>query len=98
MTAYMIARVEVTDLEKWKEYAAAAGPTVAAHGGTYIARGGALEGLENHEDDGKRVVIIRFPDMDTAKTWYNSSEYQEAKSKREGAGFARFMVVDGYDG
>ena len=98
MTAYMVARVDVTDLEKWKEYAAAAGPTVSAHGGKYIARGGELLGLENHEDDGKRIVIIQFPDMDAAKTWYNSPEYQEAKSKREGVGYARFTIVDGYDG
>ena len=98
MTAYMIARVDVTDLDKWKEYAMAAKPTVDAHGGRYIARGGTLEGLENHEDDGKRVVIIEFPDMETCKTWYNSPEYTAARAKREGAGHARFMVVDGYDG
>ena len=98
MTAYMIARVEVTDADKWKEYATAAGPTVAAFGGKYIARGGDLEGLENHEDEGKRVVVIQFPDMETARNWYSSPDYQAAKAKREGAGFARFMVVDGYDG
>ena len=98
MTAYVIARVEVTDLDKWKTYAAAAGPAVAAHGGKYLARGGELEGLENHEDEGKRVVVLEFPDMDAARNWYNSAEYQAAKAKREGAGFARFMLVDGYEG
>ncbi|MDJ0614309.1 MAG: DUF1330 domain-containing protein [Rhizobiaceae bacterium] len=98
MTAYVIARVDVTDADKWMEYAGAAGPTVAAHGGKYIARGGAVEGLENFEDEGKRVVILEFPDMDTARTWYNSAEYQAAKAKREGAGHARFTLVDGYDG
>ncbi len=98
MTAYVIARVEVTDLERWKEYAAAASPAVAKYGGKYIARGGALEGLENHEDEGKRVVILEFPTMDAARDWYHSPEYQAAKEKREGAGFARFMIVDGYEG
>ncbi|MEM9332857.1 MAG: DUF1330 domain-containing protein [Pseudomonadota bacterium] len=98
MTAYIIARVDVSDAEKWKEYAGAAGPTVAAHGGKYIARGGAVEGLENHEDEGRRIVILEFPDMDTARAWYNSAEYQAARAKREGAGFARFTIVDGYDG
>lgn len=98
MTAYVIARVDVTDGDKWMEYAGSAGPTVAAHGGKYIARGGAVEGLENFEDEGKRVVILEFPDMDTARNWYNSAEYQAAKAKREGAGYARFTLVDGYDG
>lgn len=95
MPAYMIGRVEVTDLDKWKEYAAAAGPATEKFGGKYIARGGALEGLENHEDEGKRVVIVEFKDMETAQAWYQSPEYQAAKALREGAGFARFMIVDG---
>ena len=98
MTAYVIARVDVTNPDKWMEYAKAAQPTVEAHGGRYIARGGATEGLENWEDEGKRVVILEFPDMDTARNWYNSEEYGAARAKREGAGHARFTLVDGYDG
>ena len=98
MSAYMIARVDVTDLDAWKNYAANAGPTVEKFGGKYIARGGSLTGLENFEDEGKRVVIIRFPDVETAENWYNSPEYQEVKKLRDGAGHGRFMIVDGYDG
>ena len=98
MTAYVIVRADVTDLDTWKEYAAAAGPTSPPFGGKYIARGGAVEGLENFEDEGKRVVIMEFPDMDSARNWYNSAEYQAAKAKRVGAGTAQFMIVDGYDG
>ena len=98
MTAYVIVRAEVTDLDKWKEYAAAAGPTSVEYGGKYIARGGAVEGLENFEDEGKRVVILEFPDMDSARNWYNSAEYTAARAKRAGAGHAQFMIVDGYDG
>jgi len=71
MTAYVIARVDVTDADKWMEYAAAAGPTVADHGGKYLARGGASEGLEN---------------------------WEAAKAKREGAGYMRMTLVEGYDG
>lgn len=98
MAAYMVGRVDVTDAEKWKEYAAMAGPTVAAHGGKYLARGGTMLGLENFEDEGKRVVILEFPDMETAKTWYNSQGYQDAKARREGAGYARFTLVEGFEG
>lgn len=98
MTAYVIARVDVTDTDKWKEYAAAASPAVAAFGGRYIARGGTVEALENFEDEGKRVVILEFPDMDAARNWYNSDQYQAAKAKREGAGYARFTLLEGYEG
>ncbi len=95
MSAYMIARVEVSDLEKFKLYAAAAGPVTQKFGGKYLARGGELAGLENFDDDGKRVVIIEFSDMNTAKAWYNSPEYQEAKKLREDAAVGNFLIVDG---
>jgi len=98
MTAYMIARIDVTDAEKWKGYAALSGPAAAKYGGEFIVRGGAMEGLENHEDEGKRVVIVKFPSCEAARTWYNSPEYTEARAAREGAGFGRFMIVEGYDG
>jgi len=98
MPAYMIGRVDVTNIEGWKAYAEAASPAVAAFGGKYLARGGEMVGLENFEDEGKRIVILQFPDMETAKNWYNSEEYQAAKAKREGAGYARFTLVDGYSG
>ncbi len=98
MTAYVIVRADVTDPEKWKEYAALSGPSVDKYGGEYIVRGGAVEGLENHEDDGKRVVVVRFPSMEVAKEWYNSPEYTAAREIRKDAGFARFMLADGYDG
>ncbi|WP_075995807.1 DUF1330 domain-containing protein [Salaquimonas pukyongi] len=98
MSAYIVVRVDVTDAEKWKEYAAAAGPVVARFGGKYLARGGEMADLENSEDEGKRVVVLQFADMETAKAWYNSDEYQAAKTLREGAGHARFTLVDGYEG
>jgi len=98
MPAYMIGRVDVTNLDKWKEYAAKAGPATEKFGGKYIVRGGPVHGLENFDDEGKRVVVVEFPDMEAAKAWYNSSEYQEAKILREDAGHARFMIVEGYEG
>ncbi len=95
MSAYMIARVSVKDMEAYKKYAAAAGPAAEKFGGKFLSRGGELTGLENHEDDGKRVVIIEFPDVKTAKAWYDSPEYQAAIKLRENAAFGRFMIVDG---
>ena len=98
MSAYVIVRADVTDLERWKEYAAAAEPASKPFGGKYLVRGGAMEGLENFEDEGKRIVVMEFPDMESARGFYNSQEYQAAKAKREGAGYARFTLVEGYDG
>lgn len=98
MSAYVVVRVDVTDPEAWKQYAAGAGPTVAQFGGKYIARGGDVIGLENFDDEGRRIVLLEFPDMATAEAWYRSPEYTQVKKLREKAGHARFLIVDGYEG
>ncbi|MEQ9198602.1 MAG: DUF1330 domain-containing protein [Rhodospirillales bacterium] len=94
MTAYVIAQIDVQDADAYETYKSLAPAAIAAHGGKYIARGGALEILEG-ENDLPRTVILEFPDMATARTWYNSPEYSAAKAAREGAARTRFLLVDG---
>lgn len=94
MTAYMVAQVTVTDPEQYKKYAAQASVATTKFGGHYIARGGESLALENIED-GKRFVIIEFPDLDSAQTWYDSPEYEEAKTLRASAATGQFFAVSG---
>ncbi len=94
MAAYIIARVEVTDADKYETYKAAAPAAIAKYGGTYLARGGAVETVEG-EDESRRVVILQFPDMDAARTFYNSPEYTAAREKRAGAANGQFLIVEG---
>lgn len=76
MAAYAIVQVDVHDAEEYAKYAALAGPAVAKFGGEFLARGGAVQVMEGTTRD--RCVIIRFDDMETAKTFYHSPDYQEA--------------------
>ena len=69
--AYVIVDMNVTDPEKYKGYVALAGPSVEAGGGRFIVRGGATEVLEGDRQP-NRTVILEFPDMDAARSWYNS--------------------------
>lgn len=78
MPTYAIVQVDVKDAEEYGKYAALAGPAVAKYGGEFLARGGAVEVMEGTTRD--RCVIIRFADMQTAKTFYHGPEYQEALS------------------
>ena len=94
MSAYMIAQIDVTDLEEFKKYAALAGAVTEKFGGKYLARGGATEALENYET-GDRVVIIEFPDLVTARAWYESDDYQSARKIREDAAVGKFLIVEG---
>ncbi|MCP5073804.1 MAG: DUF1330 domain-containing protein [Rhodobacteraceae bacterium] len=75
MAAYVIARIEVINLEAYKEYA---GQTVALaekFGGKFLVKAGVYEQIEGAGPD--RHVVIEFPDSDTARRFYNSPEYQK---------------------
>jgi uncharacterized protein (DUF1330 family) len=54
---------------------------------------GALEALEGTLPDG--VVILEFPTVEDAKTWYYSPEYQAAAKHRQNAAEYRGIIVQG---
>jgi len=97
MPAYLIARVHVTDPERYKGYAALTPAAIAKHGGRFVVRGGAVTTLEGPPEN-DRVVVIEFPSAERAREFWSSPEYAEAKSKRQGAASGQFILVDGYAG
>jgi uncharacterized protein (DUF1330 family) len=95
MPAYVIAGVtEAHDDEALAEYRRRNTAAVEAHGGRFLARGGAIEVLEGDWAP-LRVVIIAFDDVDTARAWYASEEYQAAIPIRQGASTTGLIVVEG---
>ncbi len=96
MAAYIIARFDVKDWDKFREYGKNAPRTIAKFGGRFIARGGETLTLEGPQES-YRVVLIEFPSLDKAKAYYNSPDYTETKKLRAGAADARFVAVDGFD-
>jgi len=94
MPAYLIAEVEVLDHKLFENYKPMAGPTVAAYGGKYLARGGPMETLEG-EGMSKRIVIIEFDSSARAKEWWNSAEYREAKQLRQRCTKTTMILVEG---
>jgi len=92
MAALWIAHVTVTDTEAYGRYAELAGPAIAKHGGTFIARGARYVQLEGKERP--RNVVARFPSLEAAVECYNSSEYQEALDHARGASERELMVVE----
>jgi len=94
MVAYIVARVAITDAGKMKAYQALTPAAITKHGGKFIARGGDVVTLEGDEET-RRVVVIEFPDMAAAKTFWASPEYAEAKAKRIGGADFQAFIVDG---
>ena len=96
MAAYLLARVEVTDWDRYKEYTKKTPGAVAKYGGRFIVRAGEMVTLEGPEET-RRVVLIEFPSFEKAKEFYYSKEYQEVKKLREGAAKGQFLAIDGVD-
>jgi uncharacterized protein (DUF1330 family) len=93
--AYVIASVrEAHDPEALAEYRARNTEAVVAHGGRFLARGGATEVLEGDWDP-LRVVVMEFDDMETARAWYGSDAYQAAIPIRQGASVTDIILVEG---
>jgi uncharacterized protein (DUF1330 family) len=93
MTAFIIASVNVTNPEKYKDYMALSPGAIAAHGGKFVVRGGNPEILEG-DWPRPRVVVVEFASREAAKKFYDSVEYTEAKKHREGAAEFSMIVVD----
>lgn len=93
--AYWIARVDVSDMDKYKLYAVASTDAVKKYGGRPLARGGRYEPLQGNARG--RNVVIEFPDYESALACWNSAEYQAAKAYREGACEAEFVLVEGVE-
>lgn len=94
MPGYLVSLINITDPEKYREYARLAGPLIARFGGKVLARGGerkVMEGSLNHA----RVVIVEFPSVEAARNFYNSPEYGAARAAREGAADFNMMITEG---
>ncbi|MHC0053913.1 DUF1330 domain-containing protein [Actibacterium sp. D379-3] len=95
MGALWIAHVTVTDEEAYGRYAALAGPAIAKHGGSFIARGGRYVQLEG--TDRPRNVVARFASVEAAEACYHSPEYQQALSHARGASERELLIVETSD-
>jgi uncharacterized protein (DUF1330 family) len=94
MPAYVIFDIHVDDPDAYAPYRGPAGAAVEAHGGRYLARGGATDLLEGDWDI-DRLVILEFPSMEQARAWYDSPEYQEVAPIRQAASRGRGVIVEG---
>ena len=96
MPAYLIVETDIHDPEQYEQYKAASPAAVAAGGGRFVARGGELAVLEGDWTP-SRLVILEFPDLETAKAFYESESYQAAKRLRDGAARLNMVAVQGVD-
>ncbi|MEM7019432.1 MAG: DUF1330 domain-containing protein [Pseudomonadota bacterium] len=93
MPAYIVYRASIHDMDAYGEYMKRTPAAIAKYDGKFIARGGKVTVLEG-EPEPRRVVLLEFPSREQAEQFYRSTEYQEAKTYREGIAEAQMLVVD----
>jgi len=81
MAAYFIAQYVVKNPALYGEYQQGAGPTIAAHGGELVSLDVADETIEG-SPPGPQTVILKFEDVEAARAWYQSDDYQAVVGKR----------------
>jgi uncharacterized protein (DUF1330 family) len=94
MTAYVVVDIDVRDVTTYAEYVARAPATVTAYGGKYLAGAGRTEKLEG-EWVPKRLVILQFDNLERAKQWLNSPEYEPVKALRHKAARSNMVLIEG---
>jgi uncharacterized protein (DUF1330 family) len=94
MRAYVIVQVEVLDQRIYDAYRKDVLPTIEAHGGRFLVRGGTFTKLEG-EWPYSRTVVIEFPSRAEAEAWYRSPDYTKLLPLRLKASRGNLIIVDG---
>ena len=94
MAGYVIVNLEITDADRFDEYAEKIVDVVAAHGGKYIVRSDSVEVIAGDWTP-DRVVVIEFESVERARGWISSPEYRELIDLRLGGANTSMVIVEG---
>ena len=96
MPAYFIALCRgVRDRRALEEYWSAVPPTFQGFGAKPLSVYTPLTLVEHSGHPLEGAVLIEFPDLTAAKSWYESPAYQKVKEIRIGAADAEIFIIDG---
>ena len=93
MSAYLIIEVTPSDLEKFGEYERGTVPIAAKFGGVPIARDADPMPIER-DDKPALGVILRFPDKQAVRDFFDSAEYAPLRTFRHSFCTASALVIE----
>ncbi len=94
MPAYVIVEIDIKDPVSYEDYKKLTPASIAAYGGKFIVRGAKTECLEGDWNP-MRLVVLEFPTLEQAKSWWASPEYADAKMIRQRSAKTQMIVVNG---
>ena len=94
--AYWVGVVNVKNHDEYKKYTDIAGPALIAADAKILSRGSKIINLEGKKMN--RLVVIEFPSMENAKSFYNSDEYKNGLKYLNNDVCDRFLnIAEGLD-
>jgi uncharacterized protein (DUF1330 family) len=93
---YWIARVDVHNMDGYKEYMAQNGAVFAKFGARFLVRGG--RSVSKEGSPRTRNVVLEFKDYETAIACYNSPDYVRLVALRSAHAESDLLIIEGYDG
>ena len=90
---YVIAHIRVHDKEKIAKFREMAGPVISEYGGKILVVNPTPEVREGRESG--VAVVIEFDSIESARNFYESEKYTEAKAVRELASESDLILVEG---
>lgn len=93
--AYVIVDTLIRDSERYEEYKKLARPIAESYGGEYLVRGADIDLVDDQLWTPTRVVILRFPDRETARRFLDSDEYAPIKAMRHEHADSTLFIVEG---
>jgi uncharacterized protein (DUF1330 family) len=95
MPAYLVSDLTVRNAAAFESYRSRAAKAIVRYRGRYLVRGGDIQALEGQWKP-RMLVIVEFPSMEQARSWYSSPEYATALEVRDIALERDMIFVDGY--
>ncbi|MBY4894478.1 DUF1330 domain-containing protein [Rhodobacteraceae bacterium N5(2021)] len=90
---YIIATIRAHDMDGMMRFAEASAPVVAEFGGRVLVRDLSPEVREG--DRQGMSIVVEFDDVETARRFYDSQGYTDAKAIRQAAADTDLRIVEG---
>jgi uncharacterized protein (DUF1330 family) len=95
MAAWLVVTAKIPDRDAFMAcgYAQISARLLEELGGKYLVRAPGAQVLEGSGTDGASVVVSEWPSREAALAFWNSPEYQAAKTLREGLADISIVLV-----
>ena len=92
---YLMGDVDIHNRDEYKIYMENTKSIIESYGGKYLVRGGDIDLKDTQLWRPTRVVLVRFPDKESADRFYQSDEYKPFREIRHKNADSTIFLVEG---